>query len=101
MTANKIKPPTQVGRYTYEAVTQEIARAIKRGGRGTHIALARELRWTSQQLSHRLAGTYARFELEHYGVIADFMAKQQGIAGYRRGWPLMTYEESLSLGAGK
>jgi hypothetical protein len=97
MPANKLKPPLRVGRYTYDGVVSEITRAIRRGGRGTHAKLAAALGLQSQQLSHRLAGTYARFSLEDFGIIADYMAATQGPHGYGRGWPFLTYEESLSL----
>lgn len=93
----KLKPPDKIGRYTFEAAAMEVSRAIRRGGRGTHAQLARELGISSQQLSHRLAVDYSRFSIVQLGICADFFAKQQGQAGYGRGWPLMSYEESLAL----
>lgn len=97
MTSIKLKPPTRVGRYRYEAIATEVARAIARGGPGTHKKLAAALGLSSQQLSHRLAGTYSRFSLEDMGIAADFFASTQEAADYGRGWPLMSSEESRAL----
>jgi hypothetical protein len=92
-----LKQPAKVGRYTFEGVAQEIARAIERHGRGTHTALATHLGIRSQQLNARLAGTYARFDVVELGLVADFFAGKYGVQGYCRGWPLLSYEESMTI----
>ncbi len=78
------------GRYTYEAAALEVAKAIGRRGRGTHKALAADLELTSQQLSHRLAGELARFDLEQLGRIADFFDAPPG-------WPLIPWDLAQAL----
>ncbi len=96
VTTTKLKQPSRVGRYTHEAVAREISRAIGRGPRGTHARLAKALGLSSQGLSHRLTPVYARFDVVQLGICADFFSREQGVEGYGRGWPLMSYEESLS-----
>jgi hypothetical protein len=81
------KPPEpRAGRYTMERAAAEVARVIQAKPRGTHVAVARELNISSQQLTHRCSNDY-KFTVEELGIIADFL-------GAPTGWPFVPWPEA-------
>lgn len=80
--------PLPESRYSYRAAVLEVEKEIAEAERGVQKQLANELGLTEPQFSHRMRGKNAKFQVEHFGAIADFFKAPQG-------WPFvaLTAEE--------
>lgn len=90
------RPPPS--RYSYEAVTEEIERALSsdaaRSKGITQKDVAFHCNLTEAQFSHRMRGVYSQFEVEHFGAIADFLKAPAG-------WPFVQWNEAARTGPPK
>jgi hypothetical protein len=80
-------PAPRVGRYSVGRAAGEVERHIQSAKkRGTHVRAAEALGISSQQLSHRIDGTY-KFTIEELGILADHFRAPPG-------WPFIPWEEA-------
>lgn len=86
------KPPSR-SRFSYEAVTEEIARAVAASPRGTKKALASACGIDAAGFSHRMTGYRGeRFTVEQLGAIAD----ELGAPSF---WPFAAWSEGEAYDA--
>jgi hypothetical protein len=82
-------------RHSYEEVVDEIRHALgdkkRGGGRGAHKQAAAACLLEPDQFAKRLRGLPTpRFEVEHFGAIADYLHAPKG-------WPLIPWELAESM----